>query len=567
MPLCKTLWAMIAMLCMSACSDNSSDSSNKTSKAPSQTTIQKADTSQHNIAALAYVEHDETYNYEAPIPAQCYTKTEGVHNPCYVCHQTYKDRNRPNQMNDGFQQGSYAFSDAGVSNSWKNLFKDRRQAIAKVSDHEILKYIAEDNYSPLIAWMKTDAWSGVIPEIKNLANHSQAFDDNGLALDGSRWVAFNYKPVPSTFWPTNGSTDDSFIKLADKFAELNGEFSQDVYYANLALVEMSIADVEQVSSIPIDETKTGIDLNADGHLQTSITTIHKRTHYIGDAKDVELSHMLYPEGTAFLHTVRYVDVDKKGEIMPSTRMKEVRYMQKNTFMQPNRIASRYYQEYKEKHFENLPFAVDNRDEGTSNGFGWMLWGFIEDEHGTLRKQHREEQFFCVGCHKTIGTTIDHTFSFPRKLAGAKGWGYIDLKTLRDVPNIGETKGEYLTYLERVGGGDEFRQNGEMLERWFLPNGKPNAQKISQLDNIHALITPSRERAISLNKAYYEVVKEQSYLYGRDVVLSPADNVFEEVDINTIPLKPEFRYQWDIRLDWNQGRFDHRRVVSIDSQIE
>ena len=31
---------------------------------------------------------------------------------------------------------------------------------------------------------------------------------------------------------------------------------------------------------------------------------------------------------------------------------------------------------------------------------------------------------------------------------------------------GEIDGEFLTYLERVGGGDEFRQNEEMIERWF-----------------------------------------------------------------------------------------------------
>jgi len=31
---------------------------------------------------------DTLYNREAVIPPQCYTKTEGVNNPCYTCHQT-----------------------------------------------------------------------------------------------------------------------------------------------------------------------------------------------------------------------------------------------------------------------------------------------------------------------------------------------------------------------------------------------------------------------------------------------------------------------------------------------
>ena len=46
------------------------------------------------------------YNQEAPIPPQCYTRTEGDFNPCYTCHQTYPDRTRPNTMWDGYLQGS-----------------------------------------------------------------------------------------------------------------------------------------------------------------------------------------------------------------------------------------------------------------------------------------------------------------------------------------------------------------------------------------------------------------------------------------------------------------------------
>lgn len=87
--------------------------------------------------------------------------------------------------------------------------------------------------------------------------------------------------------------------------------------------------------------------------------------------------------------------------------------------------------------------IDKGRNGLSNHRGWTILGFIEDEHGELRKQSREEQFFCVGCHKSIGSTIDQTFSFPRKVAGADGWGYIDLTDITDVPNIGEEDGEYL----------------------------------------------------------------------------------------------------------------------------
>ena len=93
------------------------------------------------IPALKYIEHGETYNPEAVIPPQCYTKTEGKHNPCYVCHQSYDDKQRSNQMRDGGLQGSYDFSDVGLSNSWKNLFIDRSDKISEISDNAILNYI------------------------------------------------------------------------------------------------------------------------------------------------------------------------------------------------------------------------------------------------------------------------------------------------------------------------------------------------------------------------------------------------------------------------------------------
>ena len=67
--------------------------------------------------------------------------------------------------------------------------------------------------------MKSDAWTGEVTEIKNLHLGAEAFESNGIAKDGSGWVAFNYKPLPSTFWPTNGSTDDVMIRLSEKFQQ------------------------------------------------------------------------------------------------------------------------------------------------------------------------------------------------------------------------------------------------------------------------------------------------------------------------------------------------------------
>ena len=71
--------------------------------------------------------------------------------------------------------------------------------------------------------------------------------------------------------------------------------------------------------------------------------------------------------------------------------------------------------------------------GLDNGNGWALHGFIEDRKGRLRAMTYEENFSCMGCHNSVGSTIDKTFSFPRKMDGGKGWGYIDLKGMPDAP--------------------------------------------------------------------------------------------------------------------------------------
>ncbi|MGQ9426566.1 hypothetical protein ACXYTJ_10785 [Gilvimarinus sp. F26214L] len=508
------------------------------------------------LPAEAYLSHGEVHNAEAPIPPQCYTRTEGKYNPCYVCHQSYAgDKRRTNGMRDGFQQGSYAFSDLGVKNHWSNLFRDRRKEIAGISDEFIVDYVHQDNFSHFIDSLRSSEWSGVIPALEGLHRGAAAFDQYGLARDGSHWVAFNYKPLPSTFWPTNGSTDDVMIRLEEPFRQLGGEFSRDVYYANLALLELAISGELKTSSIALNERHLQTDLNGDGKLTAGVTQVQRRSHYVGDASDTKLSHMLYPEGTEFLHTVRYVGVDDGGRIYNAPRMKEVRYMRKDTFMPRERLMGSYYREAKEKHFGNLPFSVHRGEQGTSNGFGWLLVGFIEDEQGELRPQHEQEQQFCMGCHKTVGATIDQTFAFPRKMAGADGWGYIDLKKLTDAPNVDgktgapEPAGEYLTYLQRVGGGDEFRQNREMLERWFNEDGTVKVNEVRALPSIYELITPSRERALALNKAYYLIVREQSFLFGRDAVLAPASNVYGEVDTEVAPLPPTHHYPWDIRLHW------------------
>lgn len=547
----KQLMFMLFSLTLAACgggSGSDSDSGSNLGNLTFPTTLIKT-----TAGTLRPVENGITYNKEAVVPPQCYTRHEATYNPCMTCHQTYPFGDRPNSINDGGLQAEYAFSDIGVTNHWLNLFEDRSAAVAAISDQEVIDYIYTDNYSTLIEQLQnTPDWSGPIPAIQDLELGAAAFDAQGFALDGSHWVAFNYKPLPSTFWPTNGSTDDVMLRLPAAFREQScsgtGGYSRDTYMANLAIVEATIKDLSSISVPPIDENAFCTDLNGDSVLGV-IESINRPTHYVGNASTVEVVPMLYPLETEFLHTVRYVGLNAAGEITIPARMKEVRYMRKYQFFTEPQLISMYGNENQEKIDGLTPVYVSRGDEGTDNGFGWMVLGFIEAAEGHLRKQSEEETLFCMGCHTTIGTTIDQTFAFPRKVTGAAGWGYIDLKGMTDAPNVGSLEGEILSYLKIAGGGNEFRENDEIIDKWFNSDGSVNEAKVLAAD-VYELITPSPERALTVNKAYMSIVQDQDFIYGRDASVTPAVNVYEAIDPLAAPVLPEaHRYEWDIRLDW------------------
>ncbi len=494
------------------------------------------------------------FNREAVIPPMCYTKTEGQFNPCYVCHQDFIE-GRENKMEDGGLQLEYSFSDVGMTNHWENLFEDRSKQVAAISDDEIDEYVNQDNYSSLAEDLKNDGFKGWIPDLKDLQLGADAFDKEGFAKDGSHWVAFNYKPFPSTFWPTNGSTDDVMIRLAEPYrTDKEGNYSADVYKANLAIVEANLKDLNKITSLPVNEKIINKDLNNDG-LLTIITEISVLDRYVGAAEERFITSYMYPARTEFLHTVRYLGINENNEIVPSTRMKEVRYIKKWKDVE----KQSYYREYQEEEFAKsegrLPFFPIIGDWGLDNEFTWSVQGFIEGIDGQLRTLTYEENLFCMGCHSSIGSTIDKTFSFPRKVDGAKGWGYINLKGMKDVPNMGESKGEIATYFERVGGGGEFRSNPEMFKKWFNQDGSVNHNAINNASDVYELIVPSNERARELNKAYKVIVDEQDFIYGRDATITPPQNVYNEIDNKTSPTLPNDKsFKWDIRLDWNRSNF-------------
>lgn len=154
----------------------------------------------------------------------------------------------------------------------------------------------------------------------------------------------------------------------------------------------------------------------------------------------------------------------------------------------------------------------------------------------------------MGCHTNLGSTFDQVFSFSRKLDGKDGWGYIDLKSMLDVPNKGQEEGEILTYLKHVGGGSEFRVENDIHAR-FYDNGELNVSKVKSVVNIYELITPSRDSALIMNKAYCVLVESQDFLHGREGNPKPVINVQHEIDESTPVLPVEKVYKWDMRLDW------------------
>lgn len=501
-----------------------------------------------------------TYNPEAVIPPMCYTKHEGKHNPCYVCHQNPRPE-RENFMADGDLQLEYSFSDEGTRNHYKNLFEDRTERVAAISDEEIDAWVNQDNYSSLAQRLGEAGFKAWIPDLKNLHLGPAAFDEQGFALDGSHWVAFNYKPLPSTFWPTNGNTDDVMIRLPEAFrTNQEGIYSHDIYKANLAIAEAMVKGFSEITTLAVDENAIGKDLDGDGKLGIA-SEIRVLDSYVGAAEKEHIDTYLYPKGTEFLHTVRYVGFSESGEIEVSTRMKEVRYMKKWRARHKMDYKRRYQLEDYHKDEGRLPFFQSIGDWGLDNDFFWSVQGFIEGRDGELRTATYEENLFCMGCHSTIGSTIDKTFSFPRKVDGAEGWGYINLKDMPDAPNMGELKGEIATYLERVGGGGEFRSNPEMFERWFKPDGSVDMEKVSAAKDVYTLITPSVQRARLLNKAYRTIVEDQDYIYGRDATVTPPVNVHENVDnVATITLPLKFFRDWDIRLDWKDKKYAAEPVL-------
>ena len=491
-------------------------------------------------------------NPEAPIPPQCYTRTAGVANPCWTCHTT---RNGNNLKGDWGLQEVYALSEAGLQNHWQALFDDPRPGIAAISDADVLRYVREDNLS---------VWQATKPAGAPAFDLRPGIDAQGFLRDGSDWRALRYQPFPGTFWPTNGASDDIYIRLPERFRQdASGKPSRDFYRLNLALLEAAMTQPDTVSDAklqrvvePIDERLAGVDLDGDGAIASATRIVGLPAHYAGAARSEPVQRWSAPQGTEFVHTVRYLDPEAAGWLSP--RVKEFRYAIKWSNPDANGRVASYQESAHEKLTGRLPYFAPGQHGGLRNTLGWEYRGWIEAADGQLRVQDYEETLSCMGCHGGIGITVDSGFGLPRKLPGAAGWAQQSLEGLKDIPQAGHSEAEVLTYLQRVGGGDEFRGNTEMLQRFF-PKGRLNQAEVRRAGiggdrDLRHLLLPSRERALALNKAYWQLVRQQRFKQGRMPLLAPADNVLKQIKNGDTGLRAKNQVYSDGRLwlDWPES---------------
>ncbi|NLK66854.1 MAG: hypothetical protein GX282_05195 [Campylobacteraceae bacterium] len=550
------------------------------------------------------------------VSSQCYTKTideknpKIVSNPCFTCHSLNKEPNFTYE--DWDVQESYDFPAPALKNPFTNLFVDRTDYIAKTSDEEILNYVRQDNYKDkdgniILAqklnnldkswdYNKNGKWDGYIPDCE------YNFDSEGFdrTKDGgyTGWRAFGYYPFLGTFWPTNGNTDDVLIRLPENFTlDENSKFDLEVYKVNLLIVE-SLIKQKSIKTFDIDESKYGVDLNQNGKLDVANEIVFKWTKpdydlmsdtlsnfsmsYVGLAKNllvenkVNIAPGLYPVGTEFLHSVRYIDAND-GKTGMAMRMKELRYGVKTYWQTYGELSDTGAAVIKEK--SDFPDRTDqyvgNVEIGLNNDRGWFFQAFIEDGDGELRPQSYEETLFCMGCHSNIGATADATFVFQRKFDhdefqnGWFHWSQKDFSGIKDMV-LEDGEGEYAKYLALNNAGDEFRGNTEVMDKFFVEGWEKNLEMIEKeyalnqetpgalmdrswklkpeameilKNDISYVLMPSVERALRLNKAYRAVVEEQSYVFGRDVNIKPSDNVHKEVEAEQSTGVKAFLYQY------------------------
>lgn len=382
-----------------------------------------------------------SFNEDPAIPVQCWIETGyGTQNACKYCHTNYlAEIEHGNNFPIGEDQILYSFQSPNLNRiNWKNVIypqnMDRRLAqrgITIPSAEENLGYVRTDNWrrAYLSARQAGDlSWNNLKQKIHPMQlfpalnpNHlypNKTDDPTDAGTHGfidpegfvrnekgelTGWRAVNFFPY-AIFTPLTGSVSGIYIRLPEPFQTDNGTLSLDIYRKNLELLEKNIKN----------------------------RALEAAT-YMGDAARFPLEKGFYPVGTEFAHPLHYVDLRADGESgraldgvyqnktvdyeFPGTRskrVKEIRYMYKWKTVTLDDIG--------EKESDEEPFVYGKTWKGwIDNNSGWILAAYIENDNGELRPQTTEELLQCLGCHSSVGNTIDAVWSFQRKLEGPQGW--------------------------------------------------------------------------------------------------------------------------------------------------
>lgn len=549
----KNLFWLLALFVLAGCNGSSG-------------TATTASANTDNDSAPLKPGHELTVaqNKAAYIPAQCYTKPKddrGTSNPCYVCHT---DSQEPNYLDDAENQLILAFPEDALKNQWDNLFVDHSAEVAAISDQAIDHYVGQSNYkgpdnqlilAKELRSVPTDwdanqngQWDGYVPDA--FYHFDEAGFDRTPSGGYSGWRSFAYFPVPGAFMPTNGSVDDVMIRLPAAYRQNRaGQFDTAVYRANLAIVQTLIKRSD-ASLAPVDEQALGRDLNGDGVLGMA-GAVHydwaplegRTMSWVGlagqlDKSQAPLAAGLFPLGTEFLHSVRYLQVQPGESVGMAPRMKELRYAVKTGWKTYYDLQTNAERDIKERHDypDRLKHVPGNIETGIATNLGWRYQGFIEAENGSLRPQNYEELLTCNGCHSGIGVTTDGTFAFARKVPDAgfqHGWYHWQQKAPTGLadPLRSDGEGDYAFYLRHNPWGNAFRSNQEVHDRFFKADGSARPMAFEALSkDITVALQPSAERARRLNKAYRTLVQEQSFIDGRDAFVSPPSAAQREVEL-------------------------------------
>jgi len=501
-------------------------------------------------------------NAFAYIPAVCYANTRDeagrARNPCYTCHVA---SDPPNYADDEALQLVLRLPAAAAAHRWTNLLSPASERVPAPSDDELLAYVRRSNYfddagQVTLAHRLSDLpeawdgegdarWNGFIPDA-----HFR-FDADGFdhRPDGTAtgWRALAYYPLPGSF-PSAGSAGDVLIRLDPALRTPSTALAEPeelVTRLNFAIVEALIRE-RDVPIAPLDERRVGVDLDLDGQLGTARSVKFERDaaggtrmQYVGRARELlraghfPIAPGLFPLGTEFLHTLRYLDVEA-GRVRMAARMKELRYAQKVRWFSPRDLAARASAEAVEQleSPNGARYVLWEFDRGVYNGRGWLLSDFIEDAQGALRPATHEESAFCVGCHGGVGATTDSIFSFARKHSAPNaGYSYASAREPSALPEPRTRDGtyEYTQYLRENRGADAFADNRELRERFFTANGalRPAAERALHRD-VSPLLWPSPTRALALDRAYRAIVVEQSFTHGRDALQNPDPSIQGDV---------------------------------------